>query len=72
MIEEESGHCGVDQVQGDSRVLCGLMKGRTTIIVAHHSTAFLDRVDRSYILEDGRLVEVPVEEIRNRERIEAL
>jgi subfamily B ATP-binding cassette protein MsbA len=40
--------------------LCGLMKDRTTIIIAHHSTAFIERIDRAYVLESGRLRLAPV------------
>jgi len=32
-----------------------LMKDRTTIIIAHHATAFIEQVDRVFTLEDGRL-----------------
>ena len=38
------------------RALERLMAGRTTLIVAHHADAFLERVDRVYHLDGGRLV----------------
>jgi ABC-type bacteriocin/lantibiotic exporter with double-glycine peptidase domain len=32
-----------------------LMKDRTTIIIAHHASAFIEYVDRVFLLEDGNL-----------------
>ena len=40
--------------------LCSLLKNRTTIIIAHHSTAFIERVDRAFLLEGGRLKKAPI------------
>jgi len=36
-----------------------LMKNRTTIIIAHHATAFLDTVDKVFTLENCRLRPLP-------------
>src|SRR5205085_10475933 len=33
--------------------LCHLMKDRTTIIIAHHADAFIERVDRVFRLDNG-------------------
>jgi ABC-type multidrug transport system fused ATPase/permease subunit len=35
--------------------LAGLMKDRTTIIIAHHATAFLENVDKVLVLQNGCL-----------------
>lgn len=35
--------------------LCTLMKNRTTIIIAHHSSAFIEHVDHAFTLEGGVL-----------------
>jgi ABC-type multidrug transport system fused ATPase/permease subunit len=40
--------------------MCHLMSNKTTIIIAHHSTAFIEYVNRAFVLEDGRLRQVPV------------
>ena len=40
--------------------LCELMKNRTTIIIAHHSTAFIENVNRAFVLEAGELRPVPL------------
>lgn len=40
--------------------LCSLMKNRTTIIIAHHSTAFIEYVNRAFVLEAGELRPVPL------------
>lgn len=37
--------------------LCKLMKDRTTIIIAHHASAFIDYVDRAFVFENGYLKE---------------
>lgn len=40
--------------------MCHLMSNKTTIIIAHHSTAFIEYVNRAFVLEDGGLRQVPV------------
>lgn len=40
--------------------LCSLMKDRTTIIIAHHSTAFIEHVNRAFTLEDGLIKRMPL------------
>ncbi len=35
--------------------LCHLLKDRTTIIISHHASAFIEHVDRIFTLEDGCL-----------------
>lgn len=40
--------------------LCNLMKNRTTIIIAHHSTAFIEYVNRAFILESAELRPAPL------------
>lgn len=41
--------------------LSHLMKNRTTIIIAHHADAFIERVNRIFVLDHGCLTEDPVE-----------
>jgi subfamily B ATP-binding cassette protein MsbA len=41
--------------------LSRLMKDRTTIVIAHHASAFIERVNRAFSLEGGRLKQVPPE-----------
>jgi ABC-type bacteriocin/lantibiotic exporter with double-glycine peptidase domain len=48
--------------------LCDLMRNRTTIIIAHHSTAFIEYINRAFILENGRLRQVPVATIETASR----
>jgi hypothetical protein len=48
------------------------MKGRTTVIVAHHYDAFIDQIDRCYTLEDGCLREADASTLRDTERIKSL
>lgn len=54
--------------------LCRLMKDRTSIIIAHHSTAFIDRIDRAFVLEAGRLRQVVAQSpaLMNRAGLEVL
>ncbi|HZN09286.1 MAG TPA: ABC transporter ATP-binding protein [Pyrinomonadaceae bacterium] len=40
--------------------LCSLMKNKTTIIIAHHSTAFIEYVNRAFVLDTGELRSVPL------------
>jgi ABC-type multidrug transport system fused ATPase/permease subunit len=40
--------------------LSALMENRTTIIVAHHSSAFIERINRAFVLEDNLLRSVPI------------
>lgn len=37
--------------------MCQLMRDRTTIIIAHHASAFIEYVDRAFVFEKGRLKE---------------
>lgn len=40
--------------------LCTLMKNRTTIIIAHHSSAFIEHVNRAFVLDAGVLRHAPI------------
>ena len=40
--------------------LCSLMKDRTTIIIAHHSTSFIERISHTFLLKEGHLRRVPM------------
>jgi ABC-type bacteriocin/lantibiotic exporter with double-glycine peptidase domain len=42
------------------QALCALMKDRTTIIIAHHSSAFIERVNRAFVLDAGVLRRAPI------------
>jgi ABC-type multidrug transport system fused ATPase/permease subunit len=42
-----------------------LMRGRTTIIIAHHSTAFADRINRAFFLQDGMLISASLPELQH-------
>jgi ABC-type bacteriocin/lantibiotic exporter with double-glycine peptidase domain len=58
ILDEATSAVDTETETAVHEAMCRLMKDRTTIIIAHHPTAFVERVSRCFSLEDGRLKEI--------------